>query len=605
MPTRNFILIAIFFSCSLVAFAQGPQYTSNSADQTLRSNGRVNPSSLGLEIEIPLAQYRSRGISLPLGLSYSSKQWRLEEFRTVLDQHNYNHTWVTPRYSEDAAAGWTSSLSQPYIEYTGEKYRFDDRTSSEGAARSLDEILPPNSTPPGNTYMKRITVHLPGASHELIAQDAPTTDGISGDGPPDESVWDTTFYATDGSGLRYVQTPGSGLYRLYMSDGSFYDFNSTRESKNSVDEIMMVRRAYRLTDVHGNYVQFNAPDEENGFPNGSWTDQLGRTFPIMIPRETPTLETEETVKVQEFTLPGMDEPYVLKWKRLKGADQSSSAFFDYANRETSYPGAYQSYGYTGYYSPALFGGTGPTYTCGHSPQNIRATTYDGKFNPVVLTDVILPNGASYKFNYNEFGEIERIYYPAGGYEKITYEEVPSLAELKDLYTDTNRGVTVRDVFENENDSTPDTWTYSAASSANNYRTSVIAPDGIQTDRFMHRGIPPPSCGTQGSGIYYGTKWGYDNVFAGMQYDERVFSSSDAIVSRTLTRWGATTTANVDAVPRPIRATERAGAVDGSYHLRWKQRTVGRNGARVRHWGRRSGLATECAALDRIRLHNCL
>ena len=62
---------------------------------------------------------------------------------------------------------------------------------------------------------------------------------------------------------------------------------------------------------------------------------------------------------------------------------------------------------------------------------------------------------------------------------------------------------------------------------------------------MHRGVPGPPCvqqdPDQAKQNLYGKRWGYDNVLAGMPYEERVFSSSGQIVKRTLTRWTATNT----------------------------------------------------------------
>jgi len=69
----------IVFGSLLTVFGQETtQKTNNTSDQTLRSSGRVNPSTLGMEYGLPLGSYPGRGISLPLGLNYSSKLWRLE-----------------------------------------------------------------------------------------------------------------------------------------------------------------------------------------------------------------------------------------------------------------------------------------------------------------------------------------------------------------------------------------------------------------------------------------------------------------------------------------------------------------------------------------------
>ena len=253
MIRRTLILIVAVLFAVAAAFSQSSQYTKDTADQSLRSNGRVNPSTLGLEMDIALGAYPGRGINLPLSLSYSSKQWRLAEEQCGSTAQGMSQTWAVPRFSENAAAGWTTSLSQPYIEYTGEMYRFQDdgEPLRVGETGCVAEPWRAN-----DTYMKRVTVYVSGSSHELLAQDEPVA--ITKGQVPAESVWNTTFYATDGSGLKYVQDPGTDTYRLYMPDGSFYDFSPTREYK-STTEFVMVRRANRIKDVHGNFVEFFLP----------------------------------------------------------------------------------------------------------------------------------------------------------------------------------------------------------------------------------------------------------------------------------------------------------------------------------------------------------
>ena len=298
-----------------------------------------------------------------------------------------------------------------------------------------------------------------------------------------------------------------------MPDGSYYDFNTDREPKGTMDNTM-VRYAHRLTDINGNYIGFNAAT--TSYPNGSWTDQLGRTFPIMIPRRSPAMPSGESVLTQSFNLPGMGAPYVLKWKKLKNTTAATSALTDF-NDTLSYMADRQNASTAVSYTPALFGGYTQEYQCsGQGAQTIYAANPDANlFNPVVLTDVVLPTGATYRFSYNKYGEIERVNYPTGGYEEVTYHDVLPLAEITGLYVKANRGVVERKIYESGDDTSPETWTYSVARSKNNYRTSILAADGTQTDRFMHRGTPPPSCNQQSSGEYFGTKWGYDNALAGM------------------------------------------------------------------------------------------
>ena len=62
------------------AFAQNAQSTHNTADEALKSAFSVDPSTLGLNITIPLGGYSGRaGLGDPVGMRYSSKGlWHME-----------------------------------------------------------------------------------------------------------------------------------------------------------------------------------------------------------------------------------------------------------------------------------------------------------------------------------------------------------------------------------------------------------------------------------------------------------------------------------------------------------------------------------------------
>lgn len=79
------------------------------------------------------------------------------------------------------------------------------------------------------------------------------------------------------------------------------------------------------------------------------------------------------------------------------------------------------------------GQTDYTYVVG------RAQTATNRFDPVVLAEVVLPNSTtnnviSYKFTYNIYGEIDKVVYPTGGYERSRYDTVPALGNVKPLTT---------------------------------------------------------------------------------------------------------------------------------------------------------------------------
>ncbi|MGC2236034.1 MAG: hypothetical protein WA584_07725, partial [Pyrinomonadaceae bacterium] len=254
----------------------------------MRDSGRVNASSLRMEFDIPLGSYPGRGINVPVGLSYTSKLWRLEYDHSD-PRVNFPSECITKnkaRYSENAASGWTTSLAVSYIEYTGEDNLFDQN------GFPVNEINCPanQSGTYYRGYIKRITVHLPsGETHELRASDTPVM--YPGNQMPTFD-WNATFYAVDGSNLRYVENSSSGLYRLLMPDGSIYDFTGSRTSLN----LTTIRKATKFSDRNGNYTTFNEPN--TAYPNGYWTDTLGRIIPVPFKPEAPTaFVTEATLDV--------------------------------------------------------------------------------------------------------------------------------------------------------------------------------------------------------------------------------------------------------------------------------------------------------------------
>jgi hypothetical protein len=69
------------------AFAEKRDSDLN-ADHNLKSNARVNPTTLAMEFSIPFGSYAGRnGNSMPLAINYSSKVWTMKshDFRTRYD----------------------------------------------------------------------------------------------------------------------------------------------------------------------------------------------------------------------------------------------------------------------------------------------------------------------------------------------------------------------------------------------------------------------------------------------------------------------------------------------------------------------------------------
>lgn len=544
MRKPQIIILAIII-LGIVESAFGQHSVENKADQTLRGSGRVNASTLGMEFDLPLGSYPGRGINLPISLSYSSKVWRMKYAGDIPGGvitggcRSVNE----PRYADDSASGWTTSLAVPYIEYTGKDHLY---TSDGFPLESSDPTLCDPNAPPNwdnsASYIRRLSIRLPsGETHELRADDTPVTYNRGSVCPPIngwscdpnsywlQANWDRTFYAVDGSNIKYIEDSTTNTYRLLMPDGSSYDFAST---ESWIDDAT-VRKATKFTDRNGNFTSYNDS-------TGVWTDTLGRTFTAPIGSNEPSSPATLT-----YTVPGMTGVYRFHWKQLKGSSAAESGLTNF-NQDLRYLGDR--------YGPPVNSNWNvmPVGTfLFHS--EFRSYVFRGElFNPVVLTEIELPTGQTYKFSYNLYGLIERITYPTGGEEKFVYDAVAPLTPggEESVADQANFGVTNRKVHVTAGQGTPYEWNYAATHVAPfGYKVSVTSPDQTRSDRFLHRGYP--SC----SGCTLGN-FGFDNGLAGMPYEELSFDNTGHAVTRKLMHWTKKTFS-----PSPVDAADWHPRVD--------------------------------------------
>jgi hypothetical protein len=195
--------LAVLFLLSRQGFAQSTNYTKNTADSTLRGSLQVDPSTLGMSFNLPMGGYGGRGATLPISLTYSSKLWRMDHY---LGQPgpSYYLNQIEAKYAEKSVAGWTSSTSVPYIEYTGQEQPYDENVGDPVCTGCID-----NNYAGQLYYVARILLHLPdGSTHELRKNDTP---GLS-------SPYSGVFVAVDGSRIKYNFDNST----IYLPDGSSY-----------------------------------------------------------------------------------------------------------------------------------------------------------------------------------------------------------------------------------------------------------------------------------------------------------------------------------------------------------------------------------------------
>lgn len=148
---------------------------------------------------------------------------------------------------------------------------------------------------------------------------------------------------------------------------------------------------------------------------------------------------------------------------------------------------------------------------------------------MVLTEIVLPNGLSYKFSYNIYGEIDKIIYPTGGYERCKFDPVPTLGTNSVPYTEASRGVTSRWVSPTGTGSDESQWQYEAAALGTSYMVKATAPDGTYTKSFRYNNVLSID----------NKNFSYDDARNGMTYDEQVYDANNVMLRRALTEWDVT------------------------------------------------------------------
>ena len=471
----SIVLLTAFLSQLLGATTsqaqQNLQHTNNNRDLGMRIDARIDPATLGMSLEIPLANYPGRaGSNFPVALYYNSKVWRLN-YNDYVNGNMVNcvnnpnievgtecYTTVTPLYAEHSVAGWTFSSGFPTIENGDERYDVNGSACCNG-------------DPNQGRYIARLTVRFPnGATHELRRSDAV----LSG-----TDTYIGTYHAVDSSRLKYVTTQ-LGTGNLYLPDGSRYEVENWAATK--------------LIDRNGNVVL-------------SQTDTLGRQ--IVAPTFHNSFVHNETHSIPGFN--GANNSYTFELAELEDVLEPDliTGLVPTLHRL----GDMDKFGNSVYSLPLFASESGSRVIGGSST-----------FNPVVLRRILLPNGTSYTFGYNQYGEITRVVYPTGGYERFSYGSVTPLAAIGSPYSQGNRGVLQRRISATGSAGDEVIWNYSSTGTV----VTTTAPDGTVTVRYL---MPSAPAGT--------VVFGLEDPRAGMVYDERVYapaSQGGAMLRRTLTNW---------------------------------------------------------------------
>ena len=521
-------LLAALPSNALAQSTSHVSYTKNAVDINKRSTIEVDPTTLALNIEIPLAEFNGRGPGLPVALHYNSKVWRVNnqsvyEFPSSNPPHTGPPFYLTQAiFSENSSSGWTNTLGVPFIEDLGgaEPYAvwfaygtnfingnfnngipWDDFYTQPGPS---DCELVDCMSFPHQYYIDRVRVHMPdGSSHELRRE----ADMAYSSAPP------AILVAVDGSQLRY----DSVQQILYLSDGSRYFLNSTPGAK--------------YVDRNGNTLTYNASTK-------GWTDTLGRTI-TSPPATYSAINGEDSYP---WSLPGVtaSRDYAFRWQKLENARSNPNEALQY-DGDSYFGGQPET---VQHQSPSLF--TSGSAFGGESA--IMLGTPQALHNPMVLTEVVLPTQQKYSFSYNVYGEIDRINLPGGGYKRYRYDTIQPLGmDSFSVYAQANRGVV--EMWESATGQSADEvhWQFGISSSGG-YHGTITAPNGARTERYLQTiNTADP--------VHFGFHQGGGDALVGKPIEERIYDSNGQMVRRTVNSWTSTVTPSTPPYsiyyPQPI------------------------------------------------------
>lgn len=513
------VVILILILQSVGAAQQNSRINDYKPDQVLKSNARVNPLSLAMELSIPIGGYQGRaGNGLPITFDYSSKVWQVDFLSTWQTEAGDMKTDTQPRYSKTASAGWTSSLGVPRIIFPHNLYR----------GTSFNNPLAGHPYDPGVCYpdcgsdayyvyyIKRVEVIMPDGSTVQFRKD--DTAHLWGSNQTSGTADMTgNFLSVDGSRMRLELTENQKI--LFLPDGSRYFFGADNAGTS-------------LIDRHGNKMTYNAA-------NKRWTETLGRVIEDPMPLHLDDLQQTQIVvgdKVASFpSKDGGTFDVTLSWRYLKDPNGGESGLTNPA-QELAYLSDQGCQGNLNRWlstaenpQPHLFK-TGRVYQWDHFTRVCHPISWQGlnwtpgpKFNAKVLTKITLPNGQKYEFKYNIYGEIEKVIYPTGAYERFLYGEVPALLpSTSGHYDQANRGVLERWVSAKGDGTDEQHWIYDG--------WQTTAPDGTKTQQFFVTDSP-----------YNDQLYGFGNPYLGKSYEDRILSSApgNPILRRKLTDYEKT------------------------------------------------------------------
>ncbi|HJT29925.1 MAG TPA: RHS repeat-associated core domain-containing protein [Pyrinomonadaceae bacterium] len=494
------LAIFCFANASRTVKAQSAEFTQNT------------PQSHDVTLDVPLVNYAGRGGGLPVRLTYSTAGlWRIGFINSVPFGTSIRRSVSEAIYAEHSTAGWTTSMDIPKVEWPRQNdvYWYTGKTYTQGTLSPF-------------TYrVAQLFMHMPdGSVHEMRK----TSDAVYQDNGSINMVG--IFYSVDGSRMRY-DSNGQNSGTLYLPDGTRYIIGAPTS---------------QYIDRNGNTLNFDHSTRK-------WTDTMGRELNMPWPANPgPGDYTYSLLGVN-----GSTNVYTIKFRSLSAAltpdaQGGTPALRVLASHYLSFPDQNPTgTGGTNFPQPnssgALFFSTYSdpeetsssfTYVVGRGQQAFAT------FNPTVLTEIVLPTGQSYKFSYNVYGELDKVIYPAGGYQRYQYDMVPSVSFMTDPYTEGNRGMISRSLSPNGTGGADESkWEYSKSFSP----MIVTAPDKTRTEVYLFYPL-----------TNFDNQFGYRDSRQGLLAEQRVYApelQGGAMLRRTLYQYGQTSSVTAKPTPNGI------------------------------------------------------
>ena len=370
--------------------------------------GTINLANGALNFKLPLGQAGGRGFWLPISLNYSSKVWSLSgdtDFASDTQQRTVvGAVYGQAQYDMDffcrLTPGWTYGAA-PFLRAQGVHIR--------PAGGSCDYYY----------ALVKLTLVMPDKGEIELRDDAfdgePRPAQTTGSCLARDANRGLRWHATDGSGTIFVSDSGSGGVSygdlrgtIITADGTRYHFVNW-DYPGSIQDTRQIHNLARcdlITDRNGNFVQVT--NSTNNLKMIQFTDQLGRVTTLQKNVPDPDNPSGPALPLL-VTLPG----YQGQPRYYKVRTDTMKLHY----RSDQNPGSGVAV-IVGDHSPGFFDYTwqGPHVSLFPSSEGLFNVEIG---NQVVVTQVVLPDGRTVNFNYNQFGEVSEVQLFTGA--KIQYD----------------------------------------------------------------------------------------------------------------------------------------------------------------------------------------